>query len=109
MALYFHWERSYCGSVDRGRGLSCANANAHLIGWPISCAGHVYTRRYYRVSYWLKNQPEKYWKRCEDFARVVRSFYWLKTHRENIEKMRKFREFRLVYHWLKIPHTNFAR
>ena len=65
MALYFHLEGSHGGSVDRGCGLSCENANALLIGWPISCAGHMYPRRYHRISYWLKNQPEKYWENAQ--------------------------------------------
>ena len=56
---------SHGGSVHRGRGLSCKNANAQLIGWSISCAGHVFPRRYYRVSYWLKNQREKYWENAK--------------------------------------------
>ena len=47
------------------------NANAHLIGWPISCAGHMYTRRYYRVSHWLKNQRENIGK----IAKVSREWF----------------------------------
>ena len=91
--------------------LSCENANAHLIGWPISCAGHMYTRRYYRASHWLKNQRENI-GRMRRFCASGSQFLLvknLKPQREDFEKMRWLCEFRLLSHWLKIPRANFAK
>ena len=36
-----------------------------------SCAGHMYTRRYYRISHWLKNQREKIGK----IAKISREWF----------------------------------
>ena len=79
--------KGHGGSVDRGRGLSCDNAIAHLIGWPIralvTCT-HADIIAF--IIGWKTNA--KILENCEDIARVVRSFYWLKTHREDFDKMR---------------------
>ena len=69
---------------------------------------HVHTQILSRFSL-VEKPTRKYWKNCEDFARVVRSFYWLKTQREDFKKMRWLCEFRLLSHWLKIPRANFAK